>query len=381
MTDFNQASIEFHRKYKGKLSVEPVAPITDREMLSTVYTPGVAAPCLEIARDPKLARELTIKGRTVAVVTDGTAVLGLGDIGPLASIPVMEGKAALFKTFAGLDAFPIAIDTKDTEEFIATVKRIAPVFGGINLEDIAAPRCFEIERRLTEELDIPVFHDDQHGTAIVVLAGLINAAKVTNRNLADAKIVFSGAGAAGTAVAKLLHAHGVKDITMIDSKGVIGASRTDLDETKRELLSWTNPRGLSGQLEGAMKDADVFIGLSKGGIVSADMVRTMAKDAIVFAMANPTPEIMPDQAHAAGAGVVASGRSDFPNQVNNLLAFPGVFKGLFASGATKVTEKMKLAAASALAAMVETPTRDRIILDALDRSAADAVAEAVANAA
>jgi len=380
MKDYDKLSIEFHRKYKGKLNVEPVIEVTDREMLSTVYTPGVAAPCLEIAKNPALARVLTIKGRTVGVITDGTAVLGLGDIGPLASIPVMEGKALLFKTFAGLDAFPIAIDTKDTEEFIATVKRIAPIFGGINLEDIAAPRCFEIERRLIEELDIPVMHDDQHGTAIVVLAALINACKVTERTL-DVRVVFSGAGAAGTAIAKLLHTYGVKDIVMVDSKGVINTMRTDLDATKKEFLSWTNPRGVNGSLAEAIKGADVFVGVSKAGVLTSEMVRSMHKDAIIFAMANPVPEIMPDEAAAAGAGVVATGRSDFPNQINNLLAFPGVFRGVFDAGARRITETMKIAAAEALAKHVKKPTRACIIPDPLDKSVALAVAAAVKKAA
>ncbi len=381
MKDYNAASLELHEKYQGKLDVISVVPVTDREILSTIYTPGVAAPCLAIAKDPALAKKLTIKGRTVAVVTDGTAVLGLGDIGPLAALPVMEGKAILFKEFAGLNAFPIALGTKDVEEIIETVKRIAPTFGGINLEDISAPRCFEIERRLAEELDIPVFHDDQHGTAIVVLAGLINACKATGRDLTEAKIVFSGAGAAGIAVAKLLRAHGAGDITLCDSKGVIGKERVDLDDAKRALLAWSNPRGLSGTLSDAMRDADVFIGLSKGGLVSPDMVRSMAAQAIVFAMANPTPEIMPEEAKAGGATVVATGRSDFPNQINNLLAFPGVFRGVFDAGAVKITERMKLAAAAALAGLVSEPTAERIIPDALDKGATVAVAAAVSRAA
>jgi malate dehydrogenase (oxaloacetate-decarboxylating) len=365
----------------GKLEVKGVIEISDKETLSTVYTPGVAAPCLAIAKDPALAKKLTIKGRTVAVVTDGTAVLGLGDIGPLAALPVMEGKAMLFKAFAGIDAFPIALATKDVDEIVETVRLIAPVFGGINLEDISAPRCFEIERRLTEELDIPVFHDDQHGTAIVVLAGLINACKVTGRDVTSAKLVFSGAGAAGTAVAKLLFAYGARDITLCDSRGVIGPGRDDLDEAKRGLLAWSNPRGLSGTLAEAMRGADVFIGLSKGGLVTREMVATMAPQPIVFAMANPTPEIMPDEAAAGGASVVATGRSDFPNQINNLLAFPGVFRGVFDAGASRITEAMKLAAAEALAALVPDPSPARIIPDALDRGATVAVASAVSRAA
>jgi malate dehydrogenase (oxaloacetate-decarboxylating) len=381
MKDYDAASLALHEKYRGKLEVKGVVEISDKDMLATVYTPGVAAPCLAIAKDPALARVLTIKGRTVAVVTDGTAVLGLGDIGPLASLPVMEGKAMLFKAFAGIDAFPIALDTKDVDEIVATVRRIAPAFGGINLEDISAPRCFEIERRLTDELDIPVFHDDQHGTAIVVLAGLINACRVTRRDVSSAKIVFSGAGAAGVAVAKLLHAYGAEDITLCDSKGVIGPDRQDLDDSKRGLLAWSNPRKLTGPLAEAMSGADVFIGLSKGGIVSREMVASMAPGPIVFAMANPTPEIMPDEAQAAGAAVVATGRSDFPNQINNLLAFPGVFRGVLDAGVSKITEKMKLAAAAALSALVRGPSAVRIVPDALEPGVAAAVAAAVSRSA
>ncbi len=381
MNNYDAASLALHEKYQGKLDVVSVVPVSDRETLSTIYTPGVAAPCLAIAKDPSLAKKLTIKGRTVAVVTDGSAVLGLGDIGPLAALPVMEGKAVLFKEFAGLNAFPIALATKDVEEIVQTIKRIAPGFGGINLEDISAPRCFEIERRLTEELDIPVFHDDQHGTAIVVLAGLINACKATGRELASAKVAFSGAGAAGVAVAKLLRAYGVKDIVLCDSKGVIGKERADLDDSKRALLDWSNPGGVSGTLADAMKGADAMIGLSKGGLVTREMVASMAPHAIVFAMANPTPEIMPDEAKAGGAAVVATGRSDFPNQINNLLAFPGVFRGVFDAGAVKITERMKIAAAEALSSLVAVPTTERIIPDALDKGATVAVAAAVSRAA
>jgi malate dehydrogenase (oxaloacetate-decarboxylating) len=380
MKDYNAASLALHKKFMGKLEVKGVVEITDKEMLSTVYTPGVAAPCLAIAEDPALAKKLTIKGRTVAVVTDGSAVLGLGDIGPLAAMPVMEGKAMLFKAFAGIDAFPIALDTKDVDEIVATIKHISPGFGGINLEDISAPRCFEIERRLTEELDIPVFHDDQHGTAIVVLAGLLNACTATRRELNASRIVLSGAGAAGVAVATLLRAHGAMDITLCDSRGVIGPGRQDLDDSKRGLLVWSNPRGLTGTLADAMSGADVFIGLSKGGIVSPEMVNSMAPAPIVFAMANPTPEIMPDEARAGGAAVVATGRSDFPNQINNLLAFPGVFRGVFDAGVSKITEKMKLAAAVALSSLVAQPTPERIIPDALDLKATAAVAAAVSQA-
>jgi malate dehydrogenase (oxaloacetate-decarboxylating) len=381
MNDYGKRSIELHRKYKGKLEVVPVVKVKNRDILSTVYTPGVAEPCREIARDPSLAKELTIKGRTVAVVTDGSAVLGLGNIGPLAALPVMEGKALLFKEFAGLDAFPIALATQAVDEIVETVKRIAPVFGGINLEDISAPRCFEVEERLIKELDIPVMHDDQHGTAIVVLAGLLNACKVTGRDLKTAKIVFSGAGAAGIGTAKLLRAYGATDFVLVDSHGVISSSRTDLNDFKKELLAWTNPRNVSGTLTDVLKGADIFIGVSKAGLLTPDHVRSMASKPIIFAMANPVPEIMPDEARAAGAAVVASGRSDFPNQVNNLLAFPGVFRGVFDAGARVITTEMKLAAAQALADYVKKPSAECIIPDPLDKKVARAVADAVRDAA
>jgi len=381
MNDYGKRSIELHRKYKGKLEVVPVVKVKNRDILSTVYTPGVAEPCREIARDPSLAKELTIKGRTVAVVTDGSAVLGLGNIGPLAALPVMEGKALLFKEFAGLDAFPIALATQAVDEIVETVKRIAPVFGGINLEDISAPRCFEVEERLIKELDIPVMHDDQHGTAIVVLAGLMNACKVTGRDLKTAKIVFSGAGAAGIGTAKLLRAYGATDFVLVDSHGVISSSRTDLNDFKKELLAWTNPRNVSGTLTDVLKGADIFIGVSKAGLLTPDHVRSMASKPIIFAMANPVPEIMPDEARAAGAAVVASGRSDFPNQVNNLLAFPGVFRGVFDAGARVITTEMKLAAALALADYVKKPSAECIIPDPLDKKVARAVADAVRDAA
>jgi malate dehydrogenase (oxaloacetate-decarboxylating) len=375
--DFGAKSIELHKKYKGKLEVNPVVKATDREMLSIVYTPGVAAPCLAIAEDPALAYDLTIKGRTIAVVTDGSAVLGLGNIGALASIPVMEGKALLFKEFSGLDAFPIALDTQDTDEIVETVKRIAPVFGGINLEDISAPRCFDIEERLINELDIPVFHDDQHGTAIVILAGLINACAVTGRDLKKARIVFSGAGAAGTASAKLLRAYGAENMILCDSRGIISSGRTDINPHKRATLAWSNLKDESGTFADAMKDADIFIGVSKAGLVTPVHIRSMNAKPIIFAMANPTPEIMPDEARAAGAAVVATGRSDFANQVNNLLVFPGLFRGVIDARIKKITVSMKLAAARALAGYVSNPTADRIIPDPLDKKVAKIVAEAV----
>ena len=380
MKDYGKASVELHERHQGKIEVRSVTPVATRDDLSTVYTPGVAAPCLEIAGDPSRAKALTIKGRTVAVVTDGSAVLGLGNIGALAGIPVMEGKALLFKEFGGLDAFPIALATQDTDEIVETVKRIAPVFGGINLEDIAAPRCFEVERRLIEALDIPVFHDDQHGTAIVVLAGLINACAVTGRDLKKARIVICGAGAAGIATGKLLAAYGATDIVFTDSQGAVCSRRSGLHASKAELLG-LNRRDVCGTLSDALMGADVFIGVSKAGILTAEMVRAMAPKPIVFAMANPVPEIMPDEAKAAGAAVVATGRSDFPNQINNLLAFPGVFRGVFDAGARRITEAMKLAAAGALAAYVGTPAADRIIPDPLDKAVARVVAEAVKKAA
>lgn len=375
--DYGEKSVELHRKYKGKLEVRPVVKVENREDLSIVYTPGVAKPCLEIAENPALAYELTIKGRTIAVVTDGSAVLGLGNIGPLASIPVMEGKALLFKEFGNLDAFPIALNTQNVDEIVETVKRIAPVFGGINLEDISAPRCFEVEERLINELDIPVFHDDQHGTAIVCLAGLINACTVTGRDLKTARIVLSGSGAAGTATAKLLHSYGATDITMVDSQGIISSARADMSAVKKEFLSWTNKRNVSGQLADALKGTDIFIGVSKAGLLTGELVKTMAKDPIIFAMANPIPEIMPDVAKAAGAAIVATGRSDQPNQVNNLLVFPGLFRGAIDAGIRKITVEMKLAAAKALAAYVQNPTADMIIPNALDKHVAKVVAEAV----
>lgn len=378
--DYGAKSVELHKKYKGKLEVNSVVKIENRDDLSVAYTPGVAKPCLEIAENPALAYELTIKGRTIAVVTDGSAVLGLGNIGPLASIPVMEGKCLLFKEFGGLDAFPIALATQNVDEIVETVKRIAPVFGGINLEDISAPRCFEVEERLIKELDIPVFHDDQHGTAIVILAGLINAAKLTGRDLKNAKIVFSGAGAAGIASAKLLHAYGADNIVLCDSHGIIDKTRDDLNDFKKGLLVWTNRNNEKGTIAEALKGADIFIGVSKAGLLNESHIKLMAKDPIVFAMANPIPEIMPDVAKAAGAAVVATGRSDFANQVNNLLAFPGIFRGVIDAGIKKITVEMKLAAARALAGYVVNPDVDHIVPNPLDKKVAKAVAEAVKSA-
>jgi malate dehydrogenase (oxaloacetate-decarboxylating) len=375
--DYEKLSLEAHRKNRGKLEVKSKFSIRNREELSVAYTPGVAAVCLEIQKNPHEARNLTSCKNTVAVITDGTAVLGLGDIGPLAALPVMEGKAALFKEFANVDAFPIALATKDVEEIIATIQNIAPTFGGINLEDISAPRCFEIERRLKETLDIPVFHDDQHGTAIVVLAGLINALRVVGKNKSEIKVVVNGAGAAGTAVAKLMNEYGVKNIIACDTKGIIIGARDDLNEYKKELASFSATQNLVGTVYDALVGADVFIGVSKGGLLTADHIKTMAKDAVIFAMANPTPEIMPDEAYRGGARIVATGRSDFPNQINNVLAFPGVFRGALDARIPQITEEMKLAVAEALSSLVLNPTSEKIIPGPFDHGVVEAVAGAV----
>jgi len=386
--DYFQQSLELHEKLHGKIAVSPKLEITDRASLSLAYTPGVAEPCRSIALDPSRARTLTIKGNSVAVVTDGSAVLGLGNIGALAAIPVMEGKALLFKMYANIDAWPICLDTQDTDEVVETVKRIAPVFGGINLEDIAAPRCFEIERRL-QDIGIPVFHDDQHGTAIVILAGLINATKVTGRKLEDLTVVISGAGASGIAVARLLKcvdfrndlSSPVKDVILCDSKGIISSERTDLNLEKKSTLSFTNITSKNGTLFDAMKGADVFIGLSRGDLLNAGNIRDMAPDPIVFAMANPIPEIMPEEAFAGGARIVGTGRSDFPNQINNSLVFPGIFRGALDAGASRISDEMKLAAAYALAGSVKQPSLDEILPDPLDLSVSPMVSTAVYNAA
>lgn len=374
-------SLEFHRRLKGKIALKPKAPIVTREDLSLMYTPGVAEVSSAIAEDASRVWEYTSRGNWVAVVSDGTAVLGLGDIGPEAALPVMEGKAVLFKEFADVDAFPIVLNTKDPDEIIRVVKAISPSFGGINLEDISAPNCFEIERRLKEELDIPVFHDDQHGTAIVVLAGLINALKLTGKNWASLRVVVNGAGAAGMAITNMLVAQNVRDIVLVDSKGIIGPGRTDLNPYKQKIAEGINPDNLVGGLAEAIRGRDVFIGVSKGNIVSPEMVASMNKDSIVFALANPVPEIMPDIAKKAGARIVATGRSDFPNQVNNVLAFPGIFRGALDARAPQITENMKRAAAIALAGHVTQPTDDMIIPDPLDKSVAETVARAVREAA
>lgn len=378
--DYNKESLKRHEELKGKIELGLKAPVNDRDDLSVFYTPGVAEPCREIAKDVENMWKYTPRGNWVAVVSDGSSVLGLGNIGPEAAYPVMEGKAVLFKAFADVDAFPICLDTQDPDEIVETVVRLAPSFGGINLEDIAAPQCFEIERRLKERLDIPVFHDDQHGTAIVVMAGLINAMKITNRTFDNLRVVMSGAGAAGTAIAKLLVSQGVRDIVMCDSKGIISPDRDNLNDAKKDLLTFTNPAGKSGSLADALEGVDVFIGVSVGGLVNKEMVQSMADDAIIFAMANPDPEIMPEEAHAGGAKVVATGRSDFPNQVNNALAFPGVFRGALDARAQDITEKMKLAAAHALAGVVADPNPTNIIPDAFDPNVVKHVAKAVAEA-
>ena len=363
----DEEAMELHRKLNGKISTEAKAHVKDRHDLSVTYTPGVAAPCRLIAKDEHEAYNYTIKGNTIAVVSDGSAVLGLGNIGPYAALPVMEGKCLLFKEFGGVNAFPIVLDTQDTEEIIKTVKAIAPGFGGINLEDISAPRCFEIEERLKKELDIPVFHDDQHGTAIIVLSGIINALKVTNRTVEGTKIVVNGAGSAGVAITKLLLRYGFKDITMCDKTGILSKStKEDLNWMQKKMVEETNLSQKTGTLADALKGADVFIGVSAPGIVTKEMVATMNKDAIIFALANPTPEIMPPEAKAGGAAVVATGRSDFPNQINNVLVFPGIFKGALECGARAITEDMKLTAAKAVASLIPDSdlTRHNIIADA-----------------
>jgi malate dehydrogenase (oxaloacetate-decarboxylating) len=374
---FDPTDPVFRAHEGGKLGVHATQPLRDRADLALLYTPGVADVSRAIAADPSLASRYTARANTVAVVTDGTAVLGLGDIGPLAAMPVMEGKAVLFKHFAGVDAVPVCMETGSVDELVDAIARIAPTYGGINLEDISAPRCFEIERRLQERLDIPVFHDDQHGTAIVVLAGLINAARVVGRSLESLRVVVSGAGAAGVAVTKLLARAGVADITVCDSRGIIAPTRDDLADHKRKLAATTNPRGLSGSLAVALEGADVFVGVSGGSVAEADIAR-MAPDCIIFALANPTPEVPVDVA-SRHAAVVATGRSDYPNQINNVLAFPGIFRGALDSGAPQVTEAMKLAAAAAIAGLVSSPTAEEIVPSVFAEGVADAVAAAVSR--
>ena len=380
--DYYAASLELHAAHRGKISVESKVPLATRDDLSCAYTPGVAEPCRAIAADPAAAYTYTGKGNAVAVVSDGSAVLGLGNIGAAAAAPVMEGKCVLFKGFGGVDAYPICLDTQDTEEIIRCVKAIAPVFGGINLEDISSPRCFEIEARLEAELDIPVFHDDQHGTAVVVTAALTNALRLTGRTFEGARVVLSGPGAAGTAITKMLMAAGVRDIICCDRTGALVPGRAKMDAHKAELAEETNPRRFAGTLAEALVGADVFIGVSGPGIVTQDMVRSMAANPIVFAMANPVPEIMYEDAVAAGAAVVGTGRSDTPNQINNVLCFPGLFRGALDARARDITREMKLAAARAIAGLVtdEELRADYIIPSALDPRVAPAVAAAVAAA-
>ena len=375
--DTAKKALALHKKLGGKIRVMPAVPVRNRVDLSLVYTPGVAAVSSFIAKNPKLARHYTIKGRMVAVISDGSAVLGLGNIGPLGALPVMEGKAALFKTFANVDAIPIVLDTQSVDEIVKTVIAIAPTFGGINLEDISAPRCFEIERRVIEALDIPVMHDDQHGTAIVVLAGLINAFKVVDKKIEKVKIVISGAGAAGTAIAKLLKLAGAFDITVLDSKGIIGPWRTDLTTHKKELAMFTMSHRSEGGLKDALKGADVLIGVSGPGLATAGDIKTMAPKAIVFALANPTPEIMPEEAKKGGAMVIATGRSDFPNQINNSLAFPGIFRGALDHQVRRITDEMKLKAAKAIAGLVKNPTATKIVPDMFDKKVPLAVAKVI----
>ena len=375
----NEKALQLHEQWNGKLETTAKMSVSSREDLALAYTPGVAEPCKEIAKDPEKAYTYTMKANTVAVVSDGSAVLGLGNIGALAAMPVMEGKAVLFKEFGGVNAVPICLDTQDTEEIIETVVRIAPAFGGINLEDISAPKCFEIEERLKERLNIPVFHDDQHGTAIVVLAGLINALKVTGKKKEDCKVVVNGAGSAGIAITKLLLRYGFKHVTMCDKVGILCKGMDGLNWMQERMMDETNLEHETGSLADALKGADVFIGVSAPGIVSKEMVASMNKDAILFAMANPVPEIMPDLAREAGARVVGTGRSDFPNQVNNVLIFPGIFKGALEGRATAITEEMKLAAAEAIAGLV--PEEDRsdvnILPEAFDPRVAETVSAAV----
>jgi malate dehydrogenase (oxaloacetate-decarboxylating) len=387
MEDFGRESVALHVEARGKLSVVSRVPLATRRDLSLAYTPGVAEVCLEIARSPRRVFDLTLKHNTVAVVSDGSAILGIGNLGPEAAIPVMEGKAILFKEFAGVDAFPICLATQDTQEIIRTVRAIAPVFGGINLEDISAPRCFEVEAGL-QDLGIPVFHDDQHGTAIVVVAALLNALRVTKKDLAHCKVVFNGSGASALACARLLLTSGERgllpklgDLILCDSKGIVHRGRTDLNDHKRELAEKGNRENKTGTLADALKGADVFFGLSSGNLVTQDMIRSMNKDPIVFPMANPTPEIMPDLAIEAGAAVVGTGRSDFANQINNVLAFPGIFRGALDSGATRIHDDMKLEAARALAEYVKNPNAEKILPDPLDRAVAPLVGKAVAEAA
>ena len=375
--EIKQKALELHEKNQGKLEVVSKVKVNDAMDLALAYTPGVAEPCKKIHEDNELAYKYTNKGNMVAVVTDGSAVLGLGNIGGIAGMPVMEGKSVLFKEFGNVDAFPICLNTQDTEEIINTVKAISPSFGGINLEDIAAPRCFEIEKRLIEELDIPVFHDDQHGTAVIVLSAVINALRIVKKDISDVKIVISGAGAAGIAISNLLTLAGAKNNLILNSRGIIDPDDEKLDEARREIARTTNPNKIKGDLKTAMENADIFIGVSAPGILTKEMVSSMNHDAIVLAMANPVPEIYPDEAKEAGARVVGTGRSDYPNQVNNVLVFPGIFRGALDAKADRITDDMKLSAAYAIAHMVEQPVEERILPEAFNKDVARNVANAV----
>ena len=381
--NYAEESLKKHYEWKGKLEYISRVPVKDKEDLSLAYTPGVAQPCLEIQKDVNKSYELTRRWNTVAVVTDGTAVLGLGDIGPEAGMPVMEGKCVLFKTFGDVDAIPLCVRSKNVDDIVNTVRLLAGSFGGVNLEDISAPRCFEIEKRLKECCDIPIFHDDQHGTAVICLAATMNALKIVGKKLSDCTAVFSGAGAAGVAIAKLLLSAGLKEVIMCDSKGVICEGDPRLTPDKQAIAAFSNKKHITGGLADAMKGADIFVGVSKAGLVSQDMIRTMAKDPIIMAMANPTPEIMPDLAKEAGAAVVGTGRSDFPNQINNVLAFPGIFRGTLDVRASDINEEMKIAAANAIAGLVsdEELNPDYILPKAFDLRVGKAVAKAVAEAA
>jgi malate dehydrogenase (oxaloacetate-decarboxylating) len=376
--DYNELSLQRHKELRGKIALQLKDDLDTKEKLSTYYTPGVGAVSSYVAEHPEEARDYTWLNNVVAVISDGSAVLGLGNIGPYGALPVMEGKAMLFKHFADIDAVPIVLDVHSADEIVATVKALAPSFGGINLEDIAAPICFEVEERLKAELNIPVFHDDQHGTAIVVLAGLINSMKITSRDLNDCRIVCVGAGAAGTAIMKLIHEYAPQaEILAVDSKGVISDSRTDLNSEKRKLLEFTNLENVSGSLEDGLKNADIFIGVSKAGLLSVEMVKTMAKDPIIFAMANPVPEILPEEAAKAGVAIMATGRSDFPNQVNNAIAFPGIFRGALDNKVHHITEEHKMKVAEVIAELVEKPAPDLIIPSVLDERLVPEIAKVI----
>jgi malate dehydrogenase (oxaloacetate-decarboxylating) len=378
MINGDEGPLELHKKLGGKIQVQLKNKLKSIEELSLLYTPGVAEVCRHIAQHPEQARDYTWLNNNVAVISDGSAVLGLGNIGPVASLPVMEGKALLFKHFAGIDAVPIILNTQDTDEIIETILAIAPSFGGINLEDIAAPQCFEIERKLKQALDIPVFHDDQHGTAIVVLAGLINAMEVTGKKLSDTKIVISGAGSAGVAIAKLLHQYAEPRIFLVDSKGIVSPNRTDLNEEKKALLEYTNFSGVDGSLEYILAEgADVFIGVSKGNLLNQAMVKSMGKNPIVFALSNPDPEILPNLAKQAGAKIVATGRSDFPNQINNALCFPGVFRGALDNRVSQITDKHKIKAAEIIASLVSKPSPENIVPSIMDKRLVPAISEVI----